>query len=490
MTHITMPSRRTRRADILSALRVTLLAALATAPTLLSGCVINLDGGSPGASAGSGSSPGSGSGIGEDSNMDPSPAPVHRLPPPSVGGSSDGWVLDADAQKRFDEVAQYLWERYQALGWQILLTVQTPGGDVIDWLSAESVEGSQEEPPPAPTETQLPDGVQLSLTEVDLFPWLRGPEGSVPVMRPSFAAYVSGLSGASSLEDFLKNQVVPGDPAGDNRLYAGIISNTPNMGASTWVNAFGGQIDMDTMSLLEMAVVCPVPNTGKIWQQIGIAASRDWATQGKNFPNFGDPTLRVRVEFYTVGLDKTGVGDNVGGWDGVRTGFVHAAWAPFPVGIMVTPSIVDGPQFEQNFSIQLWNGNWWVGFNGRWLGYYPGKLFGEGPSNLLASQACEIAWYGEVYYPDTTPTRWTPTDMGSGEFAEAGFGKAAHFRNPFYIDLSGTPQWPANPQDVGPRNDACYTKTALLTGQSPWDRLFYLGGPGGDAPNGDCPAPH
>jgi hypothetical protein len=71
--------------------------------------------------------------------------------------------------------------------------VATPGGDVIDWLSADSVEGSLEEPPPKPEDTPLPDGVQRSLTEIDLVPGLRGPAGSVPVLRPSFAAYVFGF---------------------------------------------------------------------------------------------------------------------------------------------------------------------------------------------------------------------------------------------------------------------------------------------------------
>jgi hypothetical protein len=89
------------------------------------------------------------------------------------------------------------------------------------------------------------------------------------------------------------------------------------------------------------------------------------------------------------------------------------------------------------------------------------------------------------------PTKWTWSDMGSGQFASAGFGNAANFRNPSYFDLSGAPQWPSSDpnvtKDTKPVNDACYTKTNLSANQAPWERWFYVGGPGGDAPNQDCP---
>jgi hypothetical protein len=475
MVHITTPSQQTpaptwRARTLLPMLRIATFVVVPAPAWLLSGCII-LDGTSPGSGSGSGSSMSAGSSNG--SSMDMSNPSLDPLPPPDI------WrlelpIFNAGQQMRYDEGQLYLAKLYQDLGWKIVATTQGGlTGDIFDWLDPASVKGSDAEPPPLPTpeELQLPDGVSLSLTELDMFP---GPEGLIPVVRPGFAAYVLGDSGASSLEDFLTNYVVPGVPGGPNRLYAGVASATPNLGATTHINSFGGLIQPGTTSLLEMVVGCRDPNNpvnGQMWQQVGIAASRDWATQG--FQEFGaGTTLRVRVEFLTAG-DATG--PNKGGWVGTYAGFVPAAGARnAPNEAISTPSTVGGPQFEHLYDIRLWNGNWWVGWNGTWLGYYPGSLF-----NQISSQACEVDWYGEVY--DKDPAIWTWTDMGSGQFANAGFGQAANFRNPNYIDPSGIPQWPAKIGDVSPRNDACYTRTDLATLPSPWDLFFYVGGPGADS---------
>lgn len=113
-----------------------------------------------------------------------------------------------EQQAKKEEVDQFLCARYQAAGWQILETTQTYTGDIIDWLDPASVPGSQEEPPPKPTpeELQLPEGVELQVTELDVYPELRGSAG-IPMTRPSFAAYIFGDTGAISVEDFLTNHV-------------------------------------------------------------------------------------------------------------------------------------------------------------------------------------------------------------------------------------------------------------------------------------------
>jgi hypothetical protein len=79
------------------------------------------------------------------------------------------------------------------------------------------------------------------------------------------------------------------------------------------------------------------------------------------------------------------------------------------------------------------------------------------------------------------------TEMGSGEFAEAGLLDAAHVRNPKYYDLI----W----ADVGPTEDPpfslaakpykplCYNRSKLTYIAAPWDSIFlFLGGPGGKNP--------
>jgi hypothetical protein len=376
----------------------------------------------------------------------------------------------------------------------------------ISWIDPSTVEGSQEEPPPLPTpeEMQLPDGVELQLTELDAFPEFRWPEG-IPVLRPSFWAYVLGLSGATSLEDFLTTFVVPGAPPNPidpdpYRLYAGTTSVVDNQGANVSINSFYGLIEPGTMSLLEMQVGCK--EFGEMWQAVGIASSRHWALAG--FPNFGDFVLRLQVEFFTDGTAAQGNG--VGGWSGTWsvTDFVPAQNAPYGPGAAFAPhtvSTVGGPQYESLYQIRRLvdsNGyaNWWVGHNGHWLGYYPGRLFAQAPVSLLSAKACEVSWYGEVHDPtpvplpnpppESPPEGWTWTDMGSGFSAEAGWPNAAYFRNPSYIslDAAGTPLWPPSdpsitsdiPADL--YNPECYTKTALTSGPSPWDRFYFVGGDG------------
>ena len=82
---------------------------------------------------------------------------------------------------------------------------------------------------------------------------------------------------------------------------------------------------------------------------------------------------------------------------------------------------------------------------------------------------------------DPTPTDWTWTDMGSGAFASAAFAYAAYVKNPMYRSIFGAELYPDMNLSMGPVDAACYTRSPLTTGAAPWNRFFYLGGPGGDA---------
>ena len=397
---------------------------------------------------------------------------AHALPAPRLM-RVDPPALDFEQRRRHSEVEQYLANRYREQGWRIVETTQTYVGDIVDWLDPTSVPGSQIEPPPKPSpeELQPAPGASLGLTELDMYPELRGPQGTIPMLRPSFARYVQEETEASSVDDFIKRYHVPGMPAGQNRLYAGLGKKVANKAATSWANAFGGTIESGTFTLLEMAVLTRGPTPTTTHEQVGIALSRDKVNFG-----YADSLLRIQVEFLTAGDQVTGNG--VGGWDGIRTGFIAAAGRPYPPGTVVAPSTIGGIQYEYHFKIQLSGGNWWVAHNENWLGYYPGSLF-----NLINASAEEVLWYGEVY--DPTPTSWTWTDMGSGLFASTGWTNASNFRNPSYITPSGVSYWADGAGNANPNAGACYTKSNLYSGASPWDRYFYLGGPGGEAPGCD-----
>nr|AYM54346.1 hypothetical protein [Sorangium cellulosum] len=419
--------------------------------SLLSGCAGTDD---------DGSAPPEGIGAAElkESNRLPEPA-VRRVDPPQ---------LTPEQQRRQAEVDQLLAERYS--GYRIVETTQAYSGDIIDWVDSDTIPGARLAPPPPPwSEKDLrpESGAQLARTELEAYPELRGPKGTTPIHRPDFSVYVMGHTDAQSLQDYIANYQVSGQPAGQHRLYAGLITTAPNKAIAGVINQFQGDAEAGTLTLIEAATACRGLNEPTTLELVGAVVSRDRA-------NFGNAQTRIQVEFFTQG--PTSFGNNVGGWDTFVTGFVPAAGRPYgPNSVVLASTPGLATQQESRFDISHdSSNNWWVAHNGNWLGYYPAGLF-----DMLSISACEAAWYGEVY--DPTPTDWTWTDMGSGEYDTAGYGFAAYVRNPTYRDLLGVGRYPGVHVPMVPADAACYTRSALLTSGSPWDRFFYLGGNGGNA---------
>jgi hypothetical protein len=139
---------------------------------------------------------------------------------------------------------------------------------------------------------------------------------------------------------------------------------------------------------------------------------------------------------------------------------------------------------------QVPTGDWWVAYQHELLGYYPAGLFSR-----LNGGACRAAWYGEVYRPDHAPgfendKGAIETEMGSGRFAEAGFGHAAYLRNPRYYDLLWFGEKPDERSTMIPEQLSCYSRWVSITGGAPEDNtFFFLGGPGGNDPGCQWPSP-
>jgi hypothetical protein len=112
--------------------------------------------------------------------------------------------------------------------------------------------------------------------------------------------------------------------------------------------------------------------------------------------------------------------------------------------------------------------DWWITYNGEWLGYYPASLF-----TMLNGGACGSAWYGEILNKQSYAVK---TEMGSGKFVEAGLYNAAYVRNPTYLDLSWTPVEPQDDWSMIPYAPLCYDRSIL------WDHYIFYGGPGGKNP--------
>jgi hypothetical protein len=406
------------------------------------------------------------------------------LPEPEERRVEEPVLSDAQLARKA-EVDAFLAARYAEAGVRIVATTQNYSGDIVDWVDPDSVPGSME-PPPPPVEVE-----RGALMEVEEFPELQGPRGTVPFYRPSYGRYVSGQSGYEGIEEFIAHPEM-GQPAGQFRLYGGYGRQDNIFATSSVFNLWrSGTIEDGTFSILEVSVFCPTSGTGEI---IGAVASRDRANFADdpvdpNDPSVGPSTPLLRLQVETYSLTAAGTGD-----------YSEWAVAPFSSGRWVTAtgatygpgaayasqqSINGGNQTSARYEWQLFNGNWWLNHEGNWIGYYVGsnlRFFGA------SGQGCQATWYGEVF--DPTPTDWTTDDMGGGAFASSGWAQAGFIRRPFwcnnsaltscpYPDTTGTnpPVTPAFA--VGPVDNACYTTGSIANGGANWERYFYMGGPGG-----------
>ena len=113
------------------------------------------------------------------------------------------------------------------------------------------------------------------------------------------------------------------------------------------------------------------------------------------------------------------------------------------------------------FVVQWWQGNWWLAYDGVWMGYYPGYLWGGGHNESSLVQA-----FGEVAVaPGTTPC----TDMGWYGHGTGGPNRAAMHN--IYLLGDGNAWW-ANMQ--GWQDQWWWYNTGFMN-----PTAFYYGGPGG-----------
>ncbi|CAA0826928.1 Protein of Unknown Function (DUF239 [Striga hermonthica] len=151
------------------------------------------------------------------------------------------------------------------------------------------------------------------------------------------------------------------------------------------------------------------------------------------------------------------------------------------IGAAISPtSSYNGGQFD--ISLLIWkdpsHGNWWLEFgDGNLVGYWPSFLFTH-----LREHASMVQFGGEIVDSQSTTTgHHTTTQMGSGHFAEEGFGKASYFRNIQVVDWDNS-LVPASNLQVLADHPNCYNVTGGSS--NVWGHYIYYGGPG---KNSNCP---
>jgi hypothetical protein len=147
-------------------------------------------------------------------------AGCNEHPRPGANGLPRWWLEGADQTEppeppgRQAEVDAYNAKLYAAQGFELLATTVTQDGQHIDWVADGSMAGFYATPPPKSKDIPLPKNTERQRTELDEHPELLGPAGTIPVYRNQFEGYVSGESGASSLQDYLEHYQEMGAPTG------------------------------------------------------------------------------------------------------------------------------------------------------------------------------------------------------------------------------------------------------------------------------------
>lgn len=340
------------------------------------------------------------------------------------------------------------------------------GNQTIDWVVRES-QGNIASPPPfAPNSARGSDQI------VDFASVFgsrdAGPDGTVPVLRTS----VPFPPKQPPHDSFQPQALSAAQSYANAHWYASSNENALNHGAGGKFSLFDTYMENDKdFSLIQVAVARD--NTP---QADGSQKKQTVEAGWMKWPSIigGGPFLFTY--FTTNGYAS--MGDNVGGYNQQYQGWVQYDNQIYP-GIHIAPlSVRGGAQNDLQVNYILFGGNWWLWVMGRYVGYYPASLFSSGgrdPAQTLESQASTALFYGEVLNSQDSMTR---TDMGSGEFPEAGKGKAAYIRNIFYYDANlNMVNYDAHGQFIV-SDSSRYRLQDHWNSGTDWGSYMFVGGPG------------
>nr|GMC55440.1 carboxyl-terminal peptidase [Ipomoea batatas] len=164
-------------------------------------------------------------------------------------------------------------------------------------------------------------------------------------------------------------------------------------------------------------------------------------------------------------------------------GYVHTSPSVAIGARITTLSTYGGVQHDGYYEIRqdMDNERWVLRFPSanNEIGYWPMSLF----THLNKAPATKLEYGGTVRNKKTNGVH-TGTQMGSGHFAEEGFGKAAHISNIKMADDSnfGIP-YSAGLLQTSAKSSNCYN-VQFTPNDKRWGSFIYYGGPG---KNNNCP---
>jgi hypothetical protein len=311
----------------------------------------------------------------------------------------------------------------------------------------------------APTASQIPE----NQTADQFGNSLTCEAGTIPMRRIT----LDQMAHFASLQEFFQkgpdgagHPPIPGKyaaPATAAHKYAYSYQYVNNWGDNDSINLWRPYVFGDIGEIFSLA---------QSWT-IGVSSTVQTAEVGwQNYPARVGTENSVPFIYYTADNYQT-----TGCYDLTCSAFVQVSnaltfGAPFAAS---SYSVPDGGQYELQFYWEFYAGNWWLNYNGTWIGYYPGSVYHGGQltkySNLL-----------EFGSESVGTTVW-PAE-GSGLWANNGWTYAAYQRELWYIAPNTTysTYWDTlTPETPSP---ACYTITSPAYASN-WGIYFYFGGPGG-----------
>lgn len=358
----------------------------------------------------------------------------------------------------------------QAEGYDIVKTTILKDGQVIDWVRRETQDVNFSLP--INYERNKRNNAQIERFASPLPEHLRGPEGTVPIPRRGLVPFppkkLPTVSDAGLLDIKLKTSVASEDYAGQH-WYATAGKQTKITGGGGGFSMFKPYLEYASdFSLLQTGLARYEAKTvefGTITQSLEVG----WMY----YPPRGSEPIFF-IFFNTNGYQ--GVGDYLCGWNTEQKGWVQVDDTIYPGMSFDLMSVIGGEQRDFDAKYHLSDGKWWLRAFGKDVGYYPAELFSKKSKkdDTLASYGDLLTFYGEVY---NSGPELTTTDMGSGNFPEAGDGNVGYIKNMVYTDGDGKEQKFSGGYTQESDNSRYRIKTFFNSGTS-WDSYVYLGGPG------------
>ncbi|XP_014523168.1 uncharacterized protein LOC106779558 [Vigna radiata var. radiata] len=357
--------------------------------------------------------------------------------------------------------------RLQQINKPPVKTIQSPDGDIIDCVMSHKqpafdhplLKGHKPlDPPERPRgHNQMDDDLSENFQLWSLSgEWC--PEGTIPIRRTR----EEDILRASSVRRFgMKKTLnrVRRDTSGNGHEHAiGYVTGDTYYGAKASINVWAPVVENPSeFSLSQIWVI-----SGSFGDDLNTIEAGWQVSPGL----YGDRYPRFFTYWTTDAYQATGC------YNLLCSGFVQTN-SKIAIGAAISPtSSYQGGQFD--ISLLIWkdpkHGNWWLEFGGGSLvGYWPSSLFSH-----LRDHASMIHFGGEIVNSGLSGSH-TSTQMGSGHFAEEGFGKASYFRNMQVVDWDNS-LIPLSNLKVLADHPNCYHIQGGVN--KAWGNYFYYGGPG------------